>query len=134
MRDKKAYYREWYAKNRERLIAKAGLGTGAPGRNGRKKRKWQACEEPRGAEGKPAALRQKSEKGAACYSRYRQTDALQGAGQSANATTTRTAARLLRSPRDGFQHLGIKGSELPQTLVDAQRELMKLKRELMNGT
>ena len=23
MRDKKAYYKEWYAKNRERLIAKA---------------------------------------------------------------------------------------------------------------
>jgi hypothetical protein len=29
------------------------------------------------------------------------------------------------------QSLGVKGSDLPQTLVDAQRELMKLKRELM---
>ena len=30
------------------------------------------------------------------------------------------------------QRLGIKGSDIPQTLVEAQRELMKLKRELKN--
>ena len=64
---------------------------------------------------------------AACYSRYRQTDAYK-------AIAKRKRDHYKDTLHDCYvrrvmaQHLGIKGSELPQTLVDAQRELMKLKR------
>ena len=128
MQDRKAYYREWYAKNRERLIAKARARELAhPEETREKKRRWQA--ENRESQKESRLRYAKSEKGAACYARYRQTD------------TARVAAKRKREHyRDTLhdcyvrrvmaQHMGIKGSELPQTLVDAQRELMILKREL----
>jgi len=130
MRDKKAYYKEWYAKNRDRLIAKARAWELArPEETREKKRKWQA--ENRDGQKENRLRYAKSEKGAACYARYRQTAAYKAAAKR-KRDHYRDTLHDCYVRRIMAQHLGIKGSELPQTLVDAQRELMKLKRELMN--
>ena len=132
MRDKKAYYKEWYAKNRERLIAKARAWELAhPEETREKKRKWQA--ENREAQKENRLRYAKSEKGKACFARHRQTDAYKTRAKRKRDHYKDTLHDCYVR-RVMAQHLGIKGSELPQTLVDAQRELMKLKRELMNGT
>ena len=74
MRDKKAYYKEWYAKNRERLIAKARAWELAhPEETREKKRKWQA--ENRDGQKANRLRYAQSDKGAACHARYRQTEA-----------------------------------------------------------
>ena len=131
MRDKKVYYKEWYAKNRARLIAKARAWELAHPEEAReKKRKWQA--ENREGQKENRLRYAKSEKGAACYSRYRQTDAYKALAKKKRDHYKETLHDCYVR-RVMAQHLGIKGSELPQTLVDAHRELMKLKRELMNG-
>lgn len=132
MRDKKAYYREWYAKNRQRQIAKARAWELAhPDETREKKRKWQAENRDRQ---KDTRMRYaQSDKGAACYARYRQTEAYKALAKR-KRDHYRDTLHDCYVRRVMAQHLGIKGSELPQTLVDAQRELMKLKRELMNGT
>ena len=132
MRDKKAYYKEWYAKNRERLIAKARARELArPEETREKKRKWQAenYEAQKGNRLRYA----RSEKGVACQARHRQTETYK-AHAKRRRDHYRDTLHDVYVRRVMAQHLGIKGSELPQTLVDAQRELIKLKRELMNGT
>lgn len=131
MRDKKAYYKEWYAKNRERLIAKArAWELEHPEETREKKRKWQAKnrESQKGNRLRYA----KSEKGAACYARYRQTSNYKAAAKRRRDHYKETLHDCYVR-RVMAQHIGIKGSELPQTLVDAQRELMNLKREVKNA-
>ena len=131
MRDNKAYFKEWYAKNRERIIAKARAWELAHPEEAReKKRKWQA--ENRNEQKENRLRYARSEKGAACYSRYRQTSNYKAAAKRKRDHYKETLHNCYVR-RVMAQHIGIKGSELPQTLVDAQRELMKLKRELKNA-
>lgn len=130
MRDKKAYYKEWYVKNRERLIAKARAWELAhPEETREKKRRWQT--ENRESQKQNRLTYAKSEKGAACYARYRQTDAYKSIAKR-KRDHYRDTLHDCYVRRIMAQHLGIKGREIPQVLVDAHRELMKLKRELMN--
>ena len=131
MRDKKAYYKEWYAKNRERLIAKA--------------RAAELANPEKAAQRKRDYLERHPDKRKETNSRYmRKPDVLERTRERRATPEQRAKAKALREHyrdtlHDCFvrrclaQHLGIKGSELPQTLVDAQRELMKLKRELLNA-
>ena len=132
MNDRSAYFREWYAKNRERIIAKARAWELAHPEEAReKKRKWQSKN--RDSQKENRLRYAKSEKGKACYSRYRKTEFYKVAAKR-KRDHYRDTLHDCYVRRIMAQHLGIKGSEIPQVLVDAQRELMKLKRELMNGT
>jgi hypothetical protein len=119
----------WYAANRERMIAKA--------------RAWEVAHPERAAEKKREYLERHPERRKETSRRYGQKlEVLERSRQLAAKPEQRSKARALRDHyRDTLhdcyvrrvmaQRLGVKGSDLPQTLVDAQRELMKLKRELM---
>ena len=116
---KKAYLREWYVKNRERQIAKAAA--------------WQQANPEKAAERKRAWVEQNPERRKEQASRHAAKAAARPAGEEWNRDrTARDAAEL----KDGFvrrvmaQHTTMKGSEIPQPLVDTYRELMKLKRLL----
>lgn len=130
MSDRSAYFRQWYAKNRERVIAKARAWELAhPEETREKKRKWQ--DKNRAGQKENRLRYAKSEKGKACYSRYRKTESYKSAAKQ-KRDHYRDTLHDCYVRRIMAQHLGIKGSEIPQVLVDAHRELMKLKRELMN--
>lgn len=131
MRDRKAYYREWYAANRERMIAKARAAELAnPEKAAQKKREY---------------LERHPDKRKETNKRYmKKPDVIERTRELRAKPERRESARTLRDRyRDTLadcyvrrimaQRLGIKGSDMPQTLVEAQRELMKLKRELKNG-
>jgi hypothetical protein len=122
-------YKKWYAANRERMIAKARARELAhPAEAAQKKRDYLARHPERRKE---------------TSRRYGQKpETLKRSRQLAARPEQRQKAKVLRDHyRDTLhdcyvrrvmaQRLGMRGSELPQTLVDAQRELMKLKRELM---
>lgn len=121
-------YKKWYMANRERLIAKARAAELAnPEKAAQKKREYlerhpdKRKETNRRYMGKPEALAKQRELRAKPEQRAK-------------------AKRLREHYRDTLhdcfvrrclaQHLKIKGSEIPQTLVDAHRELMKLKRAI----
>ena len=130
MSDRSAYFRQWYAKNRERIIAKARAWELAhPEETREKKRKWQ--DKNRAGQKENRLRYAKSEKGRACYSRYRKTESYKSAAKQ-KRDHYRDTLHDCYVRRIMAQHLGIKGREIPQVLVDAHRELMKLKRELMN--
>ena len=125
----KADYKKWYMANRERLIAKARAAELAnPEKAAQKKREY---------------LDRHPDKRKETNHRYmKKPDVLAKQRELRAKPEQRAKAKALRDHyretlhdcyvrRVMAQHLGIKGSELPQTLVDAQRELMKLKRELM---
>ncbi len=125
----KADYKKWYMANRERLIAKARAAELAnPEKAAQKKREY---------------LDRHPDKRKETNRRYmKKPDVLAKQRELRAKPEQRAKAKALRDHyretlHDCFvrrvmaQRLGIKGSELPQTLVDAQRELMKLKRELM---
>ncbi len=127
----KADYKKWYMANRERLIAKARAAELAnPEKAAQKKREY---------------LERHPDKRKETNRRYmKKPEVITKQRELRTTPESRMKAKQLREHyRDTLhdvyvrrvmaQHLGIKGSEIPQTLVDAQRELMKLKRELMNG-
>lgn len=122
---KKAYLREWYVKNRERQIAKAAA--------------WQQANPEKAAERKRAWVEQNPERRKEQASRHAakpevraKAAARPGRKEWEKARAARDAAELA----DGFvrrimaQHTSMKGSDIPQGLVDAYRELMKLKRTI----
>ena len=124
----KADYKKWYAANRERLIAKARAAELAnPEKAAQKKRKY--------AERNPDRVKEARRR----YSQKEEALAKQRALKA--KPEQREKAKALREHyrdtlHDCFvrrclaQHLKIKGSEIPQTLVDAHRELMRLKRAI----
>lgn len=124
-------YKKWYAANRERLIAKA--------------RAADLANPEKAAQRKREYLERHPDKRKETNRRYmKKPEVITKQRELRTTPESRMKAKQLREHyRDTLhdvyvrrvmaQHLGIKGSEIPQTLVDAQRELMKLKRELMNG-
>lgn len=120
---KKAYMREWYAKNREKQIARARAWELAnPERAAAKKAEW--------VQANPERRKEQARKHAA-KPEVRAKNAARPARKAwQKARNQRDAEQLT----DGFvrrcmaQNLSIKGSEIPQSLVDAHRELMMLKR------
>ena len=122
---KLAYLKEWYAKNREKQIAKARAWEKAnPERAAQRKREYVERHPDRRAESqrkhytKPEVLeRQRSNPARIAYNRERNNDSRQHLD---DAYVRRVMA----------QHLSITGSQIPQPLVDAHREIMKIKRFL----
>lgn len=126
--EKKAYFKAWYAKNRERMIQKA--------------RAADLAYPEKAKQRKRAYVERHPEKRKEINRRYM------------NKPEVRERQRLLRSTleqrekskqrreqyRDALhdcyvrrclsQKLGIKGSDLPQNLVDAHCELIRLKRAI----
>ena len=120
---KKAYLREWYAKNREHQIAKARAWELAnPERAAEKKREYSKRHPERRAESqrkwasKPEVLeRQRANPNRRAYNRQRNT-----------ASREHLSDEYVR--RVMAQHMSITGSQIPQALVDAHRKVMKIKR------
>lgn len=122
---KKAYLREWYAKNRERQLAAV--------------KKWQQENKDRAnankyayAERHPDRVKESQRK------HYTKPEVLaKQRGDPVRIEYNRRRGVAVRANlsdeyvrRVMAQHLSIKGSELPQSLVDAHREIMKIKRFL----
>ena len=121
-------YKKWYMENRERLIAKARAAELAnPEKAKQKKRKY---------------LERHPDKRKETNNRYmKKLEVLAKQRELRAKPEQRAKAKRLREHyrdtlHDCFvrrclaQHLKIKGSEIPQTLVDAHRELMRLKRAI----
>lgn len=121
-------YKKWYMANRERLIAKA--------------RAADLANPEKAAQRKRDYLERHPEKRKETNSRYMKKPEVMAKQRELRATPeSRAKAKRLReyyrdTLHDCFvrrvmvQRLGVKGSELPQTLVDAHRELMRLKRAI----
>ncbi len=119
-------YKKWYLANRERLIAKA--------------RAAELANHEKAAQKKREYLERHPERRKETNSRYmKKPEVLARQRELKSRPEQRAKAKALREHyrdtlHDCFvrrcvaQHLKIKGSEIPQTLVDAHRELMKLKR------
>lgn len=122
---KKAYMREWYAKNRERQIANVAG--------------WQKANKERANATKRAYVERDPDRRREQANRYaakpdvRAKAAVRPARKAWQRERNRRDADALS---DGFvrrimaQHTSMKGSDIPQGLVAAYRELMKLKRLL----
>lgn len=121
-------YKKWYAANRDRLIAKARAADIAnPEKAAQRKRKY--------LESHPDVRKESN-------MRYMQKPEVKARSRELRATPARREkSKALRDAyrdtlHDCFvrrvmaQHMTIKGSEIPQVLVDAYRELMKLKRAI----
>ena len=124
----KADYKKWYMANRERLIAKARAADLAnPELAAQRKREY--------AKRHPDRVKDAGRR----YSQKPEALAKQRA-LKAKPEQREKAKRLREHYRDTLhdcfvrrclaQHLKIKGSEIPQTLVDAHRELLRLKRAI----
>ncbi len=122
---KKAYLREWYAKNRERQIAVVGA--------------WQRDNRERANANKRAYVERDPERRREQANRHAAKPEVRAKAAARPARKEWQRARNARDAaelKDGFvrrvmaQHTTMKGSEIPQALVDAYRELMKLKRLL----
>ena len=121
-------YKKWYLANRERLIAKA--------------RAAELANQEKAAQKKREYLERHPERRKETNSRYmKKPEVLARQRELMSRPEQRAKAKALREHyrdtlHDCFvrrcvaQHLKIKGSEIPQTLVDAHRELMKLKRAI----
>lgn len=122
---KRAYLREWYLKNREHQIAKA--------------RAWALANPERDAEKKRAYVLRHPERRAASQRQWSSKPEVQ---ERIRANPTRRVYNQQRGQasrqhlsdeyvrRVMAQHLSITGSQIPQPLVDAHREVMKIKRFL----
>lgn len=121
-------YRKWYIANRDRLIAKArGAELANPEKAAQKKREYLDRHPDRRKETN------------ACYMKKPEVLARQRELR-ANPDRREKAKQLREHYRDTLhdcfvrrclaQRLKIKGSEIPQTLVDTHRELMRLKRAI----
>lgn len=122
---KKAYLREYYAKNRERQIAAVAVWQrDHRERANANKRAW--------VERNPDRRKEQANRHAAKPEVRAKAAARPARKEWQRARNARDAAEL----KDCFvrrvmaQHTTMKGSEMPQALVDAYRELMKLKRLL----
>jgi hypothetical protein len=122
---KKAYLRQWYAANRERQIAKARAWEQAhPDRAAEKKRAW--------VEANPNRRREQANR----YANKPEVRAKAAARQERKEWQRARNKRDAETLSDGFvrrimaQHTSMKGSDIPHGLVDAYRELMKLKRAI----
>ena len=122
---KKAYLREWYAKNRERQIAAVAA--------------WQQDNRERANANKRAYVERDPERRREQANRHAAKPEVRAKAAARPARKEWQKARNKRDAEtlsDGFvrrimaQRMAIKGSELPQVLVDAYRELMKLKRAI----
>ena len=122
---KKAYLREWYAKNRERQIAAVGA--------------WQRDNRERANANKRAYVERDPERRREQANRHAAKPEVRAKAAARPARKEWQRARNARDAaelKDGFvrrvmaQRTTMKGSEIPQALVDAYRELMKLKRLL----
>ena len=122
---KKAYLREWYAKNRERQIAVVGA--------------WQRDNRERANANKRAYVERDPERRREQANRHAAKPEVRAKAAARPARKEWQRARNARDAaelKDGCvrrvmaQHTTMKGSEIPQALVDAYRELMKLKRLL----
>ena len=122
---KLAYLRQWYAQNRDRQIAKARAWELAhPERAAEKKREYVERHPDRRKESqrkhytKPEVLaRHRADPNRAAYNRKR--------GEEGRSNLSDEYVRRVMA-----QHLSITGSQIPQPLVDAHREVMKIKRYL----
>ena len=121
----KAYLREWYAKNRERQIAAV--------------RTWQRDNRERANATKRAYVERNPERRREQANRHAAKPEVRATAAARPARREWQKARNKRDSEtlsDGFvrrimaQHTSMKGSDLPQGLVDAYRELMKLKRAI----
>ena len=122
-------YKKWYMANRERIIAKA--------------RAAELANPEKAAQKKRDYLERHPDRRKETNRRYMKKPEVMAKQRELRATPESRAKvkRLCEYYRDTLhdcyvrrvmaQRLGVKGRDLPQTLVDAQRELMKLKRELM---
>ena len=121
-------YKKWYMANRERLIAKARAAELAnPEKAAQKKRKY---------------LERHPDKRKETNRRYMKKPEVMAKQRELRSTaeSRKKDKRLREHYRDTLhdcfvrrclaQNLKIKGSEIPQTLVDAHRELMRLKRAI----
>ena len=122
---KKAYLREWYAKNRERQIAAVAA--------------WQQDNRERANANKRAYVERDPERRREQANRHAAKPEVRAKAAARPARKEWQKARNKHDAEtlsDGFvrrimaQRMAIKGSELPQVLVDAYRELMKLKRAI----
>lgn len=122
---KKAYFRQWYQKNRERIIAKS--------------RAWELANPEAAAERKRAYAKRHPDRIKESQRKYYtkpETREKQRGDPARLAYCRKRGAKNTETLSDEYvrrvmaQHMSIKGSELPQALVDAHRELMKLKRLL----
>lgn len=121
-------YKKWYLANRERMIAKA--------------RAWELANPDKAAEKKREYLEKHPERRKETSKKYgEKPEVKKRSRELAAKPEQRQKAKALREHyrdtlHDCFvrrclaQHLKIKGSEIPQTLVDAHRELLKLKRAI----
>lgn len=121
-------YKKWYMANRARLIAKARAAELAnPEKAAQKKREYLERHPDRRKETNRRYMKKPE-----VLARSRELDAKPE--QRAKAKALREHYR--DTLHDCFvrrclaQHLKIKGSEIPQPLVDAHRELMRLKRAI----
>ena len=122
---KKAYLREWYAKNRERQIAAVGA--------------WQRNNCDRANAKQRAYVERNPERRREQANRHAAKPEVRAKAAARPARREWQKARNKRDSEtlsDGYvrrimaQHTSMKGSDLPQGLVDAYRELMKLKRAI----
>lgn len=122
---KKAYLREYYAKNRERQIAAVAV--------------WQRDNRERANSNKRAWVERNPDRRKEQANRHAAKPEVRAKAAARPARKEWQRARNARDAaelKDGFvrrvmaQHTTMKGSEMPQALVDAYRELMKLKRLL----
>lgn len=121
-------YKKWYAANRERLIAKARAAELAnPEKAAQKKREYlerhpdKRKETNRRYMGKPEA----QAKQRALKAKPEQREKAKALREHYRDTLHDCFVRRCLA-----QHLKIKGSEMPRPLVDAHRELMRLKRAI----
>jgi hypothetical protein len=121
----KTLMQEWYAANRNRLIAKARANELADPEKAKQKKKEYAARHPdrvRESNRKYAAKpdvreRQRQDPQRLAYHKTR--------GKKARENLADEYVRRVMA-----QKLSITGSQIPQELVDAQREVMKIKRYL----
>ena len=122
---KKVYLREWYAKNRERKIAAVGA--------------WQRDNRARANANKRAYVDRDPERRREQANRHAAKPEVRAKAAERPARKEWQKARNKREAEtlsDGFvrrimaQRTSLKGSNLPLGLVDAYRELMKLKRAI----
>lgn len=121
-------YKKWYMANRERLIAKARATELAnPEKSARKKRDYLERHPDKRKETNSRYMKKPE-----VLARKRELDARPEQRSKAKELRERYRDTL----HDCFvrrclaQHMKIKGSEIPQPLVDAHRELMRLKRAI----
>ena len=134
IRNRSEYFREWYAKNRDRIIARA--------------RAWDLAHPERAKEKKREYKERHPDrvKAANCvWSHKPEVKAAKNARRNGSAEFLASAKQFRETYRDTLaecyvrrlvaQKLGVKGSELPQAIVDVKRvqlQLLRLIKERQN--